>query len=143
MFGIFDMMKIQFLAFAIFIYLLPTVIQRIDEVLQVYIDTIYTLGARKWKTIRYVFIPDVLSRVYPDIVNLAALSWTYITIAEVVNTSSGGIGALSFISSRQSRIDKTFAIIIVILIVGFIIDKVLLCLGKALFPYMYATKGRR
>ena len=44
-FGIEDEMKIAFLAFGIIVYLLPVVVQRIDEVRDVYLKTVFTLGA--------------------------------------------------------------------------------------------------
>lgn len=142
-FGIGTNMKVQFLAFAIFLYLLPVVIQRIDEVDNVYIHTVTTCGASTWQTIRSVFIPSVLSRVYDDIIVLAALSWTYIVVAELVNANGGGVGALAYIASRQSRIDKVFGVLIVIVFIGYCQDKVLKLLGRILFPHKYAIeKGR-
>ena len=134
-FGIDSAMKMQFLAFSVFIYLLPAVIRRIDEVEQVYTQTTYTLGATKWQTIRLVFIPNVLSKVYEDIRDLAALSWTYIIIAEMVNASGGGIGALAFKASRQARIDKVFMILILIVGVGILMDAVMQLFGQIIFPY--------
>lgn len=136
-FGIYANMKVQFLAFGIFVYLLPTVAQRVYEVQQIYVDTVKTLGASKWQTIRHVFIPDVISRVFDDIGVLVALSWTYIIIAEVVNSSDGGIGALAYIASRQSRADKVYAVLIVIMLVGFLQDKIRLAMDKKFFPHKY------
>ncbi|MEL7021674.1 MAG: ABC transporter permease subunit, partial [Bacteroidota bacterium] len=61
-FGIDDTMKIAFLAFGIIVYLLPVVVQRIDEVKDVYLKTTFTLGATDWQTIRTVYIPSVMSK---------------------------------------------------------------------------------
>lgn len=136
-FGIYTNMKIQFLTLGIIVYLLPVVIQRIDEVNQIYVDTVKTLGATKWQTIRSVFIPDVISRVSDDIRVLVAISWTYIIMAEVVNMSQGGIGALAYMSSRQARPDKVFAILLVIILIGFIQDKLFVLLDKWVFRHKY------
>ena len=141
MFGIFTTMKVEFLAFSIFIYLLPAVIQRVAEVETVYQQTAFTLGASKWQTVRIVFIPAVLSRVWDDIRNLSALSWTYIIIAELVYANGGGIGALAYKAGRQSRIDKVFVILVVIVLVGILWDKFLVYLDGKFFPYKQA-KGR-
>lgn len=138
-FGFYDKMKIIFLAIGVFVYLLPTVIQRIDEVRDVYVQTVQTLGANKWQTIYTVFIPDVFSRVFDDIRNLVPISWTYIIIAEMIN-STGGLGSLSYIASRQSRADKTFAILLILIIIGFLLDKIFSVLDKQFFPHKYATK---
>lgn len=139
-FGIETQMKVAFLAFGIIVYLLPVVVQRVREVEEVYVQTAYTLGASKWQQIRTVFIPAVLSRVSDDVRVLVAISWTYIIVAELVNANSGGIGALAFKSARQSSIDKVFALLLVIIIIGFIQDKLFLLLDRILFPYK-SNKG--
>lgn len=138
-FGIGSEMKINFLAFGIFIYLLPTVISRIDEVDDVYVKTVYTLGATKWQTIRSVFIPAVLSRLSDDIRVLTAISWTYIIVAETT-ASQGGLGPLTFASQRVGRVDKIFAILLLILFIGVIQDRIFVYLDRKFFPYKYQTK---
>lgn len=139
-FGIEETMKIQFLAFGIIVYLLPIIIQRIEEVEQVYIDTVFTLGANKIQTIKSVFIPAVLQKISDDLRIIIAVSWTYIIVAEVINKTEGGIGALIFTCARQSRIDKVFALLAIIVFIGFIQDKAMQSLDKFLFPSKY-TKG--
>lgn len=135
-FGIFDMMKIQFLAFGIIVYLLPVVVQRVEQVENVYQQTAFTLGATKWQTIKTVFFPAVFSKLFDDIRVLVAISWTYIIVAEMVN-NNGGIGAMLFTSARQSRIDKVFALLFVIVVVGFIQDIIFKALDKQFFPYKH------
>ena len=134
-FGIYVNMKVQFLAVSIIVYLVPVVAQRVSETPQVYIDTVKTLGASKWQTIRWVFIPDVFSRVWADIGVLSAISWTYITIAEKINDNEGGIGALAEISRRQSRIDKVYAVVILIALIGWSFDKVHGWTDKLMFKF--------
>lgn len=135
-FGIYDNMKIQFLTFGIIVYLLPVVIQRIDEVQDVYIQTVQTLGASKLQIIINVFIPAVISKLSDDIRVLVAISWTYIIIAELLN-KTGGIGAMAYMASRQSRIDKVYAILFIIMFIGFLQDKLFTYLDKIIFPYKY------
>lgn len=138
-FGIETSMKVNFLAFGIMVYLIPVVVQRIDEINKTYIDMIYTLGANKWQTIRTIFIPGVLSKISDDIRVLVAISWTYIIIAEMVN-KEGGIGSMIFTAARQSRVDKVFAILLVIIFIGFIQDKIFKFLDRKLFPHKYINK---
>lgn len=138
-FGIHDEMKINFLSFGIMVYLIPTIVQRIDEVNKTYVDMIYTLGANKFQTIWNVFIPAVISKVSDDIRTLVAISWTYIIIAEMLN-KEGGVGALVFTAARQSRTDKVFAILIVIILVGFIQDVLFKFLDRKLFKHKYIKK---
>jgi NitT/TauT family transport system permease protein len=135
-FGIEDNMKIQFLAFGILVYLLPVVVQRIQEVEDVYVQTVQTLSINQLHIVKKVFIPAVLSKVFDDIRVLVAISWTYIIVAEMVNKTAG-IGGMAFLAARQSRVDKVFAILIVIIIIGIIQDKIFMWMDKAFFPFKY------
>lgn len=139
-FGIEESMKIHFLAFGIGVYLLPLVVQRISEVEQVYCDTVFTLGASKLQTITKVFVPAVLAKVSDDIRVITAVSWTYIIIAELVNRADGGIGSLAYLASRQSRLDKVFAILLIIVVIGFLQDKIAVLLDKFFFPHKETSK---
>lgn len=135
-FGIEDQMKIAFLAFGILVYLLPVVVQRIDEVKDVYLKTVFTLGASDWQTIKSVYMPSVLSKLIDDIRVLTAISWTYIIIAELINRQ-GGIGSMIYIKARQGEIEKVFAILIVIILIGFMQDRIFVYLDKRLFSHKY------
>lgn len=136
-FGIGDNMKVQFLAASIIVYLLPVVIQRVDDVENVYVQTAYTLGANKFQTITSVFFPAVLSKVLDDARILVAISWTYITIAEALNMT-GGIGALAVQCARKSRIDKVFAVLLLIAVIGYVQDILFKKLDRVLFPHKYS-----
>ncbi len=136
-FGTSTAMKVHFLAFGILIYLLPVVMVRVKEVEDVYLKTVYTLGANDWQTIRSVYIPSVLSRITDDIRVLTAISWTYIIVAEGIG-ATGGIGALIWRAGiRQGRVDKVFAILIIIMIIGIIQDKLFIYLDRLFFPHKY------
>lgn len=136
-FGIYDEMKVAFLAFGIIVFLLPTVIARIDEVEDVYLQTVFTLGASKWQTIKTVYFPAVMSRLLDDIRVLTAVSWTYIIVAEYINKDGGGLGALIYIKRRLQQVPDMFAIILVIVLIGFLQDQIFVYLGRRLFPYRY------
>lgn len=138
-FGIYDGMKVQFLAFGIFVYLLPIVIQRIDEVDKVYVQAAKTLGASKWQIIKNVFMPAVISKLFDDIRVIVAISWTYIIVAEMVN-KTGGVGAMIFTAARQSRNEKVFAVLILIVIIGILQDRLFNWSGKKLFPHKYLNR---
>ena len=141
-FGIGTEMKVYFLAFGILIYLLPIVVQRIDEVSDVYLKTVYTLGANAWQTIRSVYIPSVLSRLSDDIRVLTAISWTYIIVAEGIG-SQGGLGPLIYrTGQRMGRVDKVFAGLILIILIGAFQDRIFVFLDKEFFPHKYQNKGR-
>jgi len=136
-FGLGTDMQVHFLAFGILIYLLPVVVQRIDEVDKVYTKTVYTLGATDWQTFRSVYFPAVVSRLSDDIRVLTAISWTYIIVAEGLG-GQGGLGSLIWrIGQRQGRVDKTFALLIIIIIIGILQDRLFVYLDKKFFPFKH------
>jgi ABC-type nitrate/sulfonate/bicarbonate transport system permease component len=139
-FGIGTIMKIHFLAFGILIYLLPIIVQRIDEVGDVYLKTVHTLGATDWQALKTVYVPSVLSRLSDDIRVLTAISWTYIIVAEGIATQ-GGIGNLIWSAGlRQGRIDKVFALLIIIMAIGIVQDKIFVWLDREFFPFKYQAR---
>ena len=141
-FGIGIPMKTTFMAFGIFIFLLPVVIQRIDEVNSVYLKTVYTLGATDWQTIRTVYIPSVMSRIWDDIRILTAISWTYIVFIES-SASFGGLGDILITGAkRRGRVDKVFALLILIILIGVFQDKIFAYMDRKLFPHKYQGKGK-
>lgn len=135
-FGFGDEMKVAFLAFGILVYLLPVVAQRINEVNDVYTKTVFTLAATDWQTIKSVFLPSVMSKVIDDIRVLTAISWTYIIFAEYLNRE-GGLGALIYIKRRLGQVPDLFALLLVIILIGFIQDRLFVYLDKRLFPHKY------
>lgn len=141
-FGIGSALKVNFLAFGIMIYLIPVIIQRIKEVDDVYVKTVYTLGATKWQTIKSVYIPAVLSKLSDDVRVLTAISWTYIIVAEGIG-DQGGLGSLIYKSGkRMGRPDKVFAILIIFILIGLIQDRIFIYLDKKFFPHKYQVKDQ-
>jgi NitT/TauT family transport system permease protein len=138
-FGIYMFMKVQFLTFAILVYLITAVVFRVHETPQIYVDAVKTLGASKWQTIKTVFIPQVLSRVYTDFVNIVAISWTYAVYVELINKQEGGIGALIYnLYFRQNETEKLYALILLMVGVGFCFDTLLRMVDRKLFPFKYS-----
>jgi NitT/TauT family transport system permease protein len=135
-FGIELTMKVHFLAFGIMLYLIPVIVQRIDEIEKTHIQTMTTLGANAWNKLRHLYFPYVISKISDDVRVLVAISWTYIIIAELIN-KEGGVGAMIFTATKQSRTDMVFALLIVIVIVGYLQDILFKKLDKWLFPFKH------
>ena len=141
-FGTGTAMKVHFLAFGILIYLLPVVMVRVFEVQDVYLKTVYTLGASSWQTIKTVYFPAVISKLSEDIRVLTAISWTYIIVAEGIG-SQGGVGDLIWRAGmRQGRFDKVFAVLFVIMLIGMLQDRVFGYLDRIFLPHKYQVKDR-
>jgi NitT/TauT family transport system permease protein len=128
--------KINFLAFGIWVYLVPVVVQRIDEVNVTHLQMMKTLGASFWQTVRYVTWRSVMSRLSDDIRILVGISWTYIIVAELAGIQ-GGLGSLIFLGERQSNVGKVYAVIIIIVIIGILQDALFRLIDRLLFKFKY------
>lgn len=129
--------KINFLAFGIWVYLVPVVVQRIDEVSVTHLQMMKTIGASFWQTVRYVQWKSVVARLSDDIRILVGISWTYIIVAELTGMQ-GGLGSLIFLGERQSNVGKVYAVIIIVVIIGIIQDQLFKLADRLLFKFKYA-----
>src|SRR6195952_3183378 len=128
--------KINFLAFGIWVYLVPVVVQRIDEVDTTHLQMMKTLGAGFWQTVRYVTWRSVIARLSDDIRILVGISWTYIIVAELAGIQ-GGLGSLIFLGERQSNVGKVYAVIFIIVAIGIIQDALFKLADRLLFSFKY------
>lgn len=136
LFGIELIMKVHFLSFGIMLYLIPVVVQRIDEIENIHKQTIMTLGASPWHKIKHLYFPYAISKISDDIRVLVAISWTYIVIVELLN-KEGGLGAMIFTAAKQSRTDYIYALVLIIIAFGYIQDILFRKLDKFLFPFKH------
>ena len=136
LFGIYFGVKVHFLAFGIAVYLIPVVVQRIDEVDKIHKQTIWTLGATRWQQIRHLYLPSVLSRVSDDIRVLVAISWTYVVVAEMLN-NQGGLGGMTYQIQKASRSDMLYADLLLIIFIGYLSDKLFKWIDRISFKFKY------
>lgn len=128
--------KINFLAFGIWVYLVPVVVQRIDEVNETHLQMMKTLGASFWQTVRFVTWRSVIARLSDDIRILVGISWTYIIVAELAGIQ-GGLGSLIFLGERQSNIGKVYVVIFIIVAIGIIQDALFRLADRVLFRFKH------
>lgn len=140
-FGISTTMKVMFLAGGIIVYLLPTVVVRVRETATEHVQAALTLGARDWFIIRKVFVPSVLGRVWDDLRVLTAISWTYVTIVEPLNAGEGGLGAVANSAWRSGNTHQIYAVLVVIMALGWFQDLAFKQAGYRLFRYRKIQQG--
>ena len=139
-------LKVLFLSIGIGIYILPTICNKINELQNpsnddefVYLQTIKTLGATPWQKFKEVYFPYVMGSITGDIISLTGISWSYLTICEVLYKNSGvnGLGSLISVMSRQTHIDAVYALLFMVIIIGVFQDILFKYIDKKLFPWKY------
>lgn len=131
------LMQVMVLFVGVFVYLLPLIIESVENVSQTYLDTAYTLGAKPRHVIWNILIPSSMPTMLEAVRVINGIGWTYIMLAEIV--SIGGYGGIGYLASRaQGRLynlNYLFAILIVILIIGVLSDFALRKLNSSMFKW--------
>lgn len=133
-FGIDEMQKIVFLFVGTFVYLLPLVVEAVENVDEVYLQTATTLGASRWQLVRHVLIPGSLPAIGEALRVMNGIGWTYVILAEVVNARYG-LGYLITVAGKRSHVDQIFALVLVILFIGVVTDWMIRVTNQALFRW--------
>jgi NitT/TauT family transport system permease protein len=138
LFGIDETMKVAFLWFGMFFYLLAVVVEEVNRVDTSLLETAYTLGAKRYQVMWLMFrasIPGIFSsfRILYDI------GWTYVILAEIVNRKKG-VGAMVQSAYEFHQPDLVYAGIIAIGVAAFIFRAMLALSERALFPWRRATQ---
>jgi len=133
-FGIGETQKIMFLALAFIVFLLPMIIQALDNVDSVYIQTAETLGASKIQIIWKVLVGVAGFDIYNAMRVCFGIGWSYIILAEIV-AADRGLGNIIIIAQRIGPREHIYLVIVVIVILAFITDLIWVNLGKKFFPH--------
>lgn len=138
LFGIDETMKVAFLWFGMFFYLLAVVVEEVNRVDGSLLETAYTLGAKKYQVLWLMFrasFPGIFSsfRILYDI------GWTYVILAEIVNRKKG-VGAMVQSAYEFHRADLVYAGIIAIGVAAFLFRFALTLAERFLFPWRQATQ---
>ena len=120
-FGVGMGFKAHFLAAGIFVYLMPAIAKLTDEVKSAHKNTARTLGASEWELVKTVYFPAVMQKSKATIINLMAVSWTYIIIAENY-IQENGVGMLAWKAGRARDYESMYAILVVIFVAGLLQD---------------------
>ena len=133
LFGMEETMKVAFLWFGMFFYLLAVVVEEVDKVDNSLLETAYTLGAKRHQVLWLMFrasFPGVFSsfRILYDI------GWTYVILAEMVNARRG-VGYMVEAARKVLDFERVYAGIIAIGFAAFLFRLLLTFLEHRLFPW--------
>lgn len=134
LFGTGERQKVAFLALAFVIYLLPLIVQAVDEVDDLLLKTAYTLGASTWQTVRKVLLAVSWPDIYQALRLGFGIGWSYIVLAEMVDIGRG-LGGIIIVSQRRGPREHIYLVLLVIVAVAFLTDKLWAWGGRRLFPY--------
>jgi NitT/TauT family transport system permease protein len=139
-FGIGERQKLAFLFLGVFVYLLPVVVSAIRAVPEELVQTARTLGASRSQVILSVLLPSALPEIFDSFRVMNAIAWTYVILAEFVNTTHG-LGYLIKLAGDRLKTAEMFAGVIIIGVIGLATDGLLRALSRVFFPWREVSHG--
>lgn len=133
LFGMDEGMKVGFLFFGMFFYLLSLVVEEVNKVDNALLETAYTLGARVHQALWLLFRASFPS-IFGSFRILYDIGWTYVILAEMVN-SRRGVGYMVEAARKVLDFERVYAGIIAIGIAAFLFRWLLTALESRLFPW--------
>ena len=137
LFGMDETMKVAFLWFGMFFYLLAVVVEEANRVDNALLETAYTLGAKKRHALWLIFRASFPS-IFASFRILYDIGWTYVILAEMVNARKG-VGYMVEAARKVLDFERVYAGIIAIGIAAFLFRFLLTVLERKLFPWRNAA----
>jgi ABC-type nitrate/sulfonate/bicarbonate transport system permease component len=143
LFGIGEFQKIMFIFIACVAFIVMDTATAIADVSSRYVDTAYTLGAKRRQIVVKVLVPLAMPSIFNSLRLLFGLAFGYIMLAEVIKTQegSGGLGSIINIAQRRSQPTYILLVLMLIPLVALAIDRLLFWVQRQLLPYQYGGDG--
>ena len=133
-FGIDETQKMMFIFISTVPFVFSDAARAIGAVHDRYVETAQTLGASPHQVISKVLIALAMPDIFGSLRSLFGLAFGYIMLAELVNAEHG-LGYLLMTSQRRGLTEHIFAILILIGLLAYGIDRLLFFFQRGLFPY--------
>jgi NitT/TauT family transport system permease protein len=133
LFGMDEGMKVGFLFFGMFFYLLALVVEQVNRVDHALLETAYTLGAKVHNVLWLLFRAS-FPAIFGSFRILYDIGWTYVILAEMVNARKG-VGYMVEAARKVLDFERVYAGIIAIGVAAFLFRWLLTVLEDRLFPW--------
>jgi len=138
LFGMEETMKVAFLWFGMFFYLLAVVVEEANRVDDSLLETAYTLGAKRLQVLWLIFRSS-FPGIFGSFRILYDIGWTYVILAEMVNARRG-VGYMVEAARKVLDFERVYAGIIAIGFAAFVFRAFLTYLERRLFPWRQVAR---
>lgn len=134
-------LKVALLVFGMTTFLVAALARIVAEVPPAQIDHVRSLGARPVRVVWEAVIRGTLGRSLDAVRQNAAMGWSMITMVEGISRSDGGVGALLLAEHKHFRLAEVYAVLLVVLVVGLLLDVAMGLLARLLCPHESSEKN--
>lgn len=136
--------KLAILTFTMSTWFITSMSDVVADIRQEVYDHARTIGFSEWRTVWEVVVLGKAPQAFQVLRQNTAIGWMMLTAVEVISQSGGGIGLVLYKANRQYELmPHVFAILIVMITVGYLQDKVIAWLGRTVCPASVLKLERR
>ena len=136
-------LKVSLMVFGITVFFVTNMVAEIQNIGRNEFNHARTLRMPEWQVVWEVVILGRFHQVFELIRQNFAIAWMMLTMVEGISRAEGGIGTMLLNQNKHFHLDAVFAIQLVILIVGMLMDY-LIGFAKNMFcPYASLTLERK
>ena len=136
-------LKVYLLTFGMTTFFVTAMAQVVIEIPRESFDHLRALGAGELRLLWEVVILGTLDKALEVMRQNLAMGWTMITMVEGISRAEGGLGALILNQEKHFKLPEVYAILVLILIVGLLLDYSIGVLTRVACPYALIERMRR
>jgi NitT/TauT family transport system permease protein len=136
-------LKVWMLTFGMTSFFVTGMAQVVIDIPREQFDHMRALGASETRILWEVVIRGTLDKALEITRQNLAIGWALITMVEGISRAEGGLGALILNQNKHFLLAEVYAILLVILVVGLVLDYAVGVLSRTLCPYAELEKVRR
>ena len=139
-FGLGETQKVFFIFIACVGFVVFDTASAVAAVDERYVETAYTLGAKRWPVVWKVLVPIALPDIFNSLRLLFGLAFGYIVLAELIDAKFG-LGYIIQVAQRRGPREHIYWVLFIISLLAFGIDRLVFALQQRFFPYRFAEEG--
>lgn len=136
-------LKLWILVFGMTVFFVTSMAEVVAAIPRDSFDHARSLRMSEWRTVYEVVVLGTADKAFEVLRQNAAIGWLMLTLVEGVVRNEGGLGAALLNQQKQFHIENVFAIQLLILIVGLILDALIGGLRRLVCPYADLRLERR
>lgn len=135
--------KVALLTFGMLTYFVTAMAQVVVEIPKESFEHMRVMGASELRILWEVVILGTLDKALEVLRQNVAIGWTMITMVEGFERAGGGLGAMILNENKHFKLPEVYALLLVVLLVGLLLDYLMGLLSRLLCPYVLLERVKR
>lgn len=136
-------LKVALLTFSMVTFFVTAMAQVVIEIPREQFDHMRVLGSSELRILWEVVIRGTLDKALDILRQILAIGWAMITMVEGISRAEGGLGAMILNQNKHFRLAEVYAVLLVILVIGLLLDFAMGVVTRILCPAAELERMRR